>query len=265
VKQAVLVLTVLALGAGAGAPSAAAAPPDMMYTGNADQISDTSARIVGYGHSVADSCWFDYGPTTAYGKREDVVCSGTTYGYLTGLTPGTVYHYRFAGQNADGPGCGIDKTFATTGTAPPGSPPPDGSPAPCSPPPPGVTPPPGGPTAPAVELSVAHQSLSRVLRKGLRLQLTLSGSCPCKVSEELLLPRRTARRFGIRTTSTYRVLGRGSRGSAVGFVKQTIRVKASLRKKLRSAHRLGVKVRATVVDPSGDRKVVTRSLTLKRS
>jgi hypothetical protein len=252
-KRLALFLALLA-GSCAAAPLAAVAiptsppttPPDMMFTGVADQITDTSARVVGYGHSAADACWFDYGPTTAYGKRADVTCSGTTYGQLNYLIPGTLYHYRFAGSNAAGTGYGVDKTFTTTGTAPP--PPGNGTPT---------------PAAATVEV-VAHQTLPGVLSRGLRLRAVLSGSCPCKIRAELLVSRSIARRLGIAGSSANQVIGRTSRSNASGTLNLTIRPGAAARKKLRQARRLTAVSRVTVTGSSGQSKVVKRTLHLKR-
>src|SRR4051812_1472042 len=70
----------------------AAAPGPNLATGDADQITDTSARVKLFVNDVADHCWVDYGTTPAFGSRVDVICGGTTYGQLTGLTPGTTYY-----------------------------------------------------------------------------------------------------------------------------------------------------------------------------
>ena len=103
----IVVATVLAMGLGPGLCGPALAdPPSGIYTGDAQQITDTTARLPGYvGGTVPNpvppaTCWFEYGTAAAYGNRVDVVCAGTTYAYLTQLQPGTLYHYVFAGANA---------------------------------------------------------------------------------------------------------------------------------------------------------------------
>ena len=110
-------------------------PGPYLTTGAADQITDTSARVVVYvsgnkeGADIPTKCWVDYGATLAYGSRQDITCAGTFYVTLAGLTPGTTYYYQFGGSNTDSTGHSPTyKSFTTTGTAP--------SPAPAPPRPP---------------------------------------------------------------------------------------------------------------------------------
>ena len=102
-------------------PAALAVPPGPnLTTGAADQITATSARVVVYVNDVATQCWVDYGTTLAYGSRKDIVCAGTSYATLTGLTPGTTYYYQLGASNPDGTGHSPTyKSFTTLGTAPP--------------------------------------------------------------------------------------------------------------------------------------------------
>jgi hypothetical protein len=70
-------------------------------------------------------CKVEYGPSTAYGHSQPCVQSPAQIGSgsgnvevqanLTGLTPGTVYHYRFVVMNANGRGEGADKSLALPG------------------------------------------------------------------------------------------------------------------------------------------------------
>jgi hypothetical protein len=74
---------------------------------------------------------FEYGKTTAYGTQfgyGDVVPNGVGGGdydlatKLTGLEPGTTYHYRLCGgdrENEGAPGCVGDQTFSTPSTTGP--------------------------------------------------------------------------------------------------------------------------------------------------
>src|SRR6266540_3920709 len=148
-------------------------PPTDVATGAATP-SETSAEVLGYFNNgstyppgIAKDCWFDYGTTTAYGSRTTAICAGTTKATLAPLVPGTTYHYRAAASNSDGTTYGPDKTFTTLGSQPPG----------------------GAPTAtPTATLKiVSGQSLASVLRRGLRMRVTLPGPCPCVVRGNLLL------------------------------------------------------------------------------
>jgi hypothetical protein len=66
------------------------------------------------------SCAFEYGPRTSYGQSAP--CSqapgaGKTpvavSAQITGLAPGTLYHYRLLAANSDGTSYGSDETFTT--------------------------------------------------------------------------------------------------------------------------------------------------------
>jgi PKD repeat protein len=98
-------------------------------TQGATNITTTSATLHGValanGPSTAVS--FDWGLTTTYGSNIGAT-PGTVSGNtpqsvtaaLTGLTPGTTYHYRIKGVNALGTSLGYDTLFTTSGS---GSPP----------------------------------------------------------------------------------------------------------------------------------------------
>src|SRR3954454_7381902 len=138
-------------------PSALAVPPGPnLTTGAADQITDTSARVVVYVNDVATQCWVDYGSTLASGSRQDLTCAGTSYATLTGLTPGTTYYYQLGASNPDGTGHSPTyKSFTTLGTAPPGG---------------NASPPPSGQASLAVAKA---QRVTTVAKHGVRLRLTL--------------------------------------------------------------------------------------------
>jgi hypothetical protein len=89
--------------------------PDVA-TGAAQVHSTTSAKVEGAvnpaEHTVTE-CFFEYGTTTAYGQSAPCeapdaaeVGAGTSavpvHADLTGLTPGTVYHYRLVASSAQG-------------------------------------------------------------------------------------------------------------------------------------------------------------------
>jgi hypothetical protein len=103
----------------AGAPSAT--------TGPALNLTTSSANVTGSvnpnGQSTTFS--FQFGTTTGYGLQtnpqsvgsgtQDQVVSST----LTGLRPGTTYHYRLIATNASATTVGMDLTFSTLGAPPP--------------------------------------------------------------------------------------------------------------------------------------------------
>ncbi|MCE9611554.1 MAG: cadherin-like beta sandwich domain-containing protein [Chthoniobacter sp.] len=99
-----------------------ASPPPTATTLAAAVITTTGATLNGTinanGNSVTVS--FDYGTTTAYGSNVAATPAGGTSGsttavsaILTGLTPGTTYHFRAKATNAGSASYGGDLTFAT--------------------------------------------------------------------------------------------------------------------------------------------------------
>jgi hypothetical protein len=110
------------------AASAASAPT--ASTGAASGLTDTQASLAGTVNPQGQltSYAFQYGTTTAYGEQSPLASAGSgtadvpVTANLSGLTPGTTYHYRVIATNASGTTVGGDRTFATTGTAPPPAP-----------------------------------------------------------------------------------------------------------------------------------------------
>lgn len=91
-------------------------------TGVPSNVGGTTATVSGLfdpdGLS-GTTCAFEYGTDTSYGSS--VPCSPAPSGSgvtavhadLSGLTPGTTYHYRLTGTSADGTNTGLDATFTT--------------------------------------------------------------------------------------------------------------------------------------------------------
>ncbi|WP_445150275.1 hypothetical protein [Baekduia sp. Peel2402] len=101
-----------------------------VQTGAAAAVTAGSAELNGtidtYGGQT--TYHFEYGTTTAYGNRapagsEAPAGSSRTPRVVsrpvTGLQPGTTYHYRLVASNAAGTTEGSDRTFTTTATNPP--------------------------------------------------------------------------------------------------------------------------------------------------
>jgi len=121
---ALALMAVLASGPtlAAGAPSAT--------TGAASGITDTQSSLAGTVNPQGQltSYAFQYGTTTSYGQQSPLASAGSgsadapVTADLSGLTPGTTYHYRVIATNATNTTVGTDSTFTTTGTAPPPAP-----------------------------------------------------------------------------------------------------------------------------------------------
>ena len=120
----VLVGAALLLSAVAAAASIASAPTAI--TGPVIAVGTTTATVTGTVNpgGLTTSRYFEYGTTTSYGSTTANVGIGSgtanvnVSAALTGLTPGTTYHYRVVATNNTGTSRGADGIFATP--APPG-------------------------------------------------------------------------------------------------------------------------------------------------
>ena len=107
-----------------GIASAASSPS--IATGAATKVSNSTAVLNGTINPNGHATQYDFtlGPTTAYGATTALhtVKSGTKPVAIsitvTGLTPGTTYHYRLNASNSAGAVAGADRAFTTTGHPP---------------------------------------------------------------------------------------------------------------------------------------------------
>ena len=101
------------------------AQPPISTTGVASNVGATTANLAGSvnPNGLATTYHFDYGTTKSYGSQapaapDPSAGSGTTAqnesANLTGLSPGTTYHYRIEATNSAGTTFGSDQTFTTT-------------------------------------------------------------------------------------------------------------------------------------------------------
>jgi phosphodiesterase/alkaline phosphatase D-like protein len=112
--------TMLALGLLVLAPAATAAAPGAT-TGPVGAVGGTTATLKGTVSpgGQATTWQFEYGPTTSYGTKTTARNAGSgtaavdVSADLTGLTPGTTYHYRLTATNAAGTARGADGIFST--------------------------------------------------------------------------------------------------------------------------------------------------------
>ncbi|MGH2858344.1 MAG: hypothetical protein ACRDMJ_12790 [Solirubrobacteraceae bacterium] len=112
--------------AGSVVAVASAASSPTVATGTVTKITDTTAVLNGsvIPNGRATDYVFTYGPTTAYGSSTAPHSAGAgaqmraVTQAITGLTPGTAYHYRISALSAAGSSAGADRTFTTTGHQP---------------------------------------------------------------------------------------------------------------------------------------------------
>ena len=110
-----------------GGTVATAAQPPSATTGTASGITTVAATLGGTvnANDGSTTVTFEYGTDTNYGSEATAAespVSGTTdtavSAALSGLTPGTTYHFRVKAVNAEGTTLGSDATFTTLGAAP---------------------------------------------------------------------------------------------------------------------------------------------------
>jgi len=112
--------TLRILGARTDIGAAEYVPPPSATTGASSAVGTTTATVAGSANANggSGSVSFEYGTTPAYGQSTSgVPISGTadtttTVG-LTGLQPGTIYHYRLVASTSSGTVPGADATFTT--------------------------------------------------------------------------------------------------------------------------------------------------------
>ena len=111
--------------------TAAAPVAPTVVTAAASGIDDTDATLNGSVNPQGEDTTyhFEYGTTTGYGQStatQNIAASNATSSVsasLSGLTPGTTYHYRLVAANTNGTTNGGDMTFTTTSPPPPNPPP----------------------------------------------------------------------------------------------------------------------------------------------
>jgi len=100
---------------------AAMAPPTVTTT-RASSVGQTSAQLNGQlnPNGSAITYYFQWGTSTAYTNTSGTGSTNDGVGMLpvginiTGLSPGTTYHYRLVGSSFNGTTYGADQTFTTT-------------------------------------------------------------------------------------------------------------------------------------------------------
>jgi hypothetical protein len=98
-----------------------ATPPPTPYTGEAAELTTSSATLKGsvYPDNQQTSYYFQYGTTSAYGSQTPTTPAGAgsqtvhVVAPVTGLSVDTTYHYRLVAVNTTSTSVGGDRAFTT--------------------------------------------------------------------------------------------------------------------------------------------------------
>jgi len=101
------------------APAAASPLRPVVFTGEASELTTVSATLNGSvdPSNQPTSYYFQYGPSVAYGAQTPVTPAGGgtlslhVTAAITGLSAGSIYHYRLLAVNQTGTATGADRTF----------------------------------------------------------------------------------------------------------------------------------------------------------
>ncbi len=209
---------------GFGPPSPPPPPsgPPVVSTGAASGASEVAATVSGQvnPNGLATTYHFDFGASTSYGSstRSTTLTStassaATVSAGITGLRPGTTYHYRVVAHNADGTTYGRDRTFKTL------------------------------PRMQVKLLGVSSSYRTSVVAEH-GLIVWVSCSQPCSISGSLVIPAATARRRHLGTRPI--VLGGGSaRLARAGTTSLRLQLTGSGKRTLSSAGTINVTLSVT--------------------
>jgi hypothetical protein len=229
-----------------------------VQTGSAAAITTTSATVTGAVNPAGSSVrvHFEFGPTTGYGSvtPNEVLPVGTNgvaiNASLSGLSPGTTYHYRVVASTDFGSVNGVDRTF-TTATNPPPPPPPDRKP-------------------PKISSRIATGSLKALLKaKALKLRIALSEAGKVSVSASARpIKTRTARGSAVAAKKRKKAKAITLGSARVTFTaagKKTVKIQLSRKtvNKLKTVKAIRLTVSERAADTAGNRTRQTTTTTLR--
>ncbi len=102
-------------------PKLPTSKPPHASTGSALHVGESTVALNGTVNprGLETSCYFQYGPTTAYGAQTPTAAAGSGSSgvkvsqAVSGLQPGTTYHYRIVATSSGGTAEGQDRAFTT--------------------------------------------------------------------------------------------------------------------------------------------------------
>jgi hypothetical protein len=214
-------------------------------TGAASNVGSSAARLAGLVNpfGARTSYAFEYGRTTDYGSGTTSRLVGPGGGAaavsatVSGLRPGTLYHYRVVASSAGGTTRGQDRTFTTTSSGPAGG---------------------GGGSTSADHSGPRLVVVSRALVLGSRGRVRISLRCPlaetlgCRGTVRLETIGKRRLRLG---ATSFRIGGGQARAVSIHL---TRRARALVRRR----HRLTVRALVSARDAAGNRGRTVKRLKL---
>lgn len=252
--------------------------PPTATTSAASAIGELTATLKGTvnPNAQATEYWFEWGTTGAYGEQTEPLSVAATDRashaeslQLTGLLPGTIYHFRLVAENTSGPSDGLDHEFKTTS-------PPEKEPPPSFPPPPATTPPPT--TTPLVTPPAPEEGfkLGPALLAGSAKLTAPHHASTVRGSVEVAQAGAGGRlEVDLTTKAAFisKAHGSGSKHVRVGrLVRQAVplgkvsfavSLTAQGKRALAHRHSLPLTVTVTLTPTQGSASVITRSITLR--
>jgi hypothetical protein len=233
-----------------------------VITGSPSSVTQTTATLDGSVNpngSEVTECTFEYGATTSYGANAQ--CSAapgsassavTVSASITGLSPGTTYHFRISARNGIGTSYGGDQTFSTV-VAPT---PPLGSGVPET----GVLP------SQTQKPPTASASITKSSFNGHELLVTIAcvaGGANC--SGELNAVAKVSVKQGHKTRVEQITVAKGSFSLPAGS-SETVKLKLTrtATKELTRLGKLATTITAMLAEPNHTPKALTTRLTLHK-
>lgn len=216
-------------------------PPPSVATGAASAITSTSATVAGSVNpgGVAATYQVQFGPTANYGySTAPLAAAGASRPVsvpLTGLRPGTTYHYRLVASNAAATVVGADGTFTTAKALA---------------------------AAPGFSFHVlGHPRLPRALHSGVKVRFTCSQACTAHFSVVVLPGKAVLRVVSVPlsvASGTARLRAKGSKVVVLTFSRKA-------KKRLKTTKLLSLSI-SGVAGASGTAtsSPFLRTLTLRR-
>jgi hypothetical protein len=175
---------------------------------------------------------FEYGTSTAYGRKVPLApgAAGSASAALavatpvTGLRPGTTFHFRVVATNSSGTATGADATLKTIPLR--------------------------------VVATVSKTNLRKALARGLKLRPRCNANC--SIALQLLLPAKLAKKLHVKRAVATGKVATGPRGKVV-----TLRFAKKIARRLASQRTLALSLKMTAKTKTGGKRVAAKAVRLR--